>query len=120
MGENAKKSWEWHNTEVGAGYQAKGVVRQRVAEHNQVTKIVDMRMSTGPQATEISAGNRDKVTEENRKEKKKDKKREKSKKHRRDESDDSSVERQPRRQRMKFNPLLQALSVRLRDNLVQK
>lgn len=29
MGENANASWAWHNTVVGEGYQAKGVVRQR-------------------------------------------------------------------------------------------
>jgi hypothetical protein len=28
MGENANASWAWHNTVVGEGYQAKGVVRQ--------------------------------------------------------------------------------------------
>jgi hypothetical protein len=28
MGENAKKTWEWHNVVVGQGYQAKGVIRQ--------------------------------------------------------------------------------------------
>ena len=28
MGDNANHSWAWHNTEVGKGYQARGVFRQ--------------------------------------------------------------------------------------------
>ena len=36
------KSWEWHNTEVGVGYQAKHVVRQK--SFAPITdKIIDMR-----------------------------------------------------------------------------
>ena len=44
------KSWEWHNTEVGVGYQAKHVVRQK--SFAPITdKIIDMR---GPVPKRIS------------------------------------------------------------------
>ena len=44
------KSWEWHNTEVGVGYQAKHVVRQKTFA--PITdKIIDMR---GPVPKRIS------------------------------------------------------------------
>ena len=42
MGENANVSWDWHNTVVGQGYQARGVVRQAGAARSGV-QIVDMR-----------------------------------------------------------------------------
>lgn len=42
MGENANVSWDWHNTVVGQGYQARGVVRQAGAVRPGVT-VVDMR-----------------------------------------------------------------------------
>ena len=41
MGENAKTEWEWHNNEVGVGYAARGVVRQRVTGY-ETSKIIDM------------------------------------------------------------------------------
>lgn len=44
MGDNANKDWEWHNTEVGVGYAAPGVVRQRKTEC-ATSKIVDMSKS---------------------------------------------------------------------------
>ena len=40
MGDNASASWAWHNTVVGQGYQAKGVVRQ---PGSQSVAIVDLR-----------------------------------------------------------------------------
>ena len=42
MGDNATASWAWHNTVVGQGYQAKGVVRQ---PGSQAVAIVDLRLS---------------------------------------------------------------------------
>ena len=46
MGENAKKEWEWHNNQVGIGYQAKGVVRQNNV-HVKIDKVIDMRGGRG-------------------------------------------------------------------------
>jgi hypothetical protein len=107
MGENAKKTWDWHNTVVGAGYQAKGVVRQRVAEEPPATKVVDMR----PQATRIETRPAKFVEE------KSSKKSSKSSKEKRRKGSDTEEAGTSSRKRAKFNPLLQALSVRLRDNI---
>jgi hypothetical protein len=94
MGENAKKSWEWHNTVVGEGYQARGVVRQRVGEFQSVGKVIDMR---GPVqkvgATDLQAKHLDSSV---------------SKSERRDSSNKPPS--------LKFNPLLQALSNKLEEN----
>jgi hypothetical protein len=105
MGENAKKTWDWHNTVVGAGYQAKGVVRQRVAEEPPATKVVDMR----PQASHIEAKPAKSVEEKSSKKSSKS-----SKEKRKKDTEDTNTSG---RKRPKFNPLLQALSVRLRDNV---
>mmetsp|Transcript_8172 Transcript_8172/g.13580 ORF Transcript_8172/g.13580 Transcript_8172/m.13580 type:complete len:101 (+) Transcript_8172:182-484(+) len=44
MGDNAEKTWEWHNTAVGVGYQAKGVMRQPcMKEETRSLAITDMR-----------------------------------------------------------------------------
>lgn len=48
MGDNANNKWQWHNTEIGSGYQAKFVVRQPGKSYGEM-KIVDMR---GPNASE--------------------------------------------------------------------
>ena len=40
MGDNATASWAWHNTVVGQGYQAKGVVRQ---PGSNPVKTIDVR-----------------------------------------------------------------------------
>lgn len=43
MGDNASKSWEWHNNEIGIGYKAKHVVRQPGLNPIPLsTKIIDM------------------------------------------------------------------------------
>ena len=42
MGDNATASWAWHNTIVGQGYQAKGVVRQ---PGSNPVKALDLRVS---------------------------------------------------------------------------
>lgn len=41
MGDNANNNWQWHNTEIGSGYQAKFVVRQPGMNSGGM-KIVDM------------------------------------------------------------------------------
>lgn len=111
MGENAKKSWDWHNTVIGEGYQAKGVVRQRVSVE-AAPKIVDMRSTplTLPSAKEES-----RERKESDKKMKKDRKSKKSSR-RRSDSDSSSSSEGLQSKRGRFNPLLQHLSMRLRDN----
>lgn len=112
MGDNAKKSWEWHNTVVGEGYQAKGVVRQRHSEEFS-TKVIDLR----PVATSLSIPQT--TTTKTAENAEKEKGRKLSKNNRRKRSDSPSVERSPKMKRSKFNPLLQAFSLRLMDNLHQ-
>lgn len=115
MGENAKKTWDWHNTVVGVGYQAKGVVRQRVGEEI-APKVLDMR----PKAQDLAdKGKTLSVDRTMHREKKKEKKENKTKHRRRrsNSSDSDETDLPPKKRPGKFNPLLQALSIRLRDNL---
>jgi hypothetical protein len=42
MGDNALANWEWKNTVVGEGYQAKGVIRQRTAQTTAPVKVTNM------------------------------------------------------------------------------
>ena len=114
MGENAKKTWDWHNTVVGVGYQAKGVVRQRVSE-DVAPKVVDMRSSAiVPASQRKSSSPPSKVKKEKRKKEKKSK----SSKRKSESESDASDSDVPDSKRSKFNPLLQALSMRLRDNII--
>jgi hypothetical protein len=118
MGENAKKTWDWHNTVVGVGYQAKGVVRQRVSEEPAPIKVKDMRGPVEVPDAQKPSKKEPEVTKTKDKEEKKAKKKKDSRKHKkRHDSDESSDDQSPPSKRSKFNPLLQALSVRLRDNL---
>ena len=89
MGENAAKSWEWHNTVVGSGYQAKSVIRQRQAAVDLQPgfvvgtgdgidrhKFIDMRGSSSlasenPPPCEIDGVDPTKVDKKGRKEDKK-------------------------------------------------
>lgn len=106
MGENAKKSWDWHNTIVGEGYQAKGVVRQRV-HVVAAPKIVDMSLDVA----------KDHQTTDKKK-KKKVKRYSRQRSH--SESDDSSGSETSSLKRTRFNPVLQCMTMRLRDNIVSK
>lgn len=121
MGDNAKKTWEWHNTVVGEGYQAKGVVRQRHSEEFSA-KVVDLRVNTANTKPTEQRHTTSRSTSSTVQpivviDKSKSKK---LKKHRRKSDSDSSEDEQPLKiKRSKFNPLLQAFSVRLRDNLHQ-
>lgn len=65
MGDNATKSWEWHNTEVGKGFQTRGVIRQPQANNASISKIVDMRgpMNDDSQPTQASTIKRKQSTE---------------------------------------------------------
>eukprot|EP01038_Epipyxis_sp_PR26KG_P015314 gene15314-20639_t len=96
MGENARKDWEWHNTVVGKGYQAKGVVRQRETYNSldsgvgQV-KIVDMRgisLDSNQNKITVTIGNDSKQNPDIELDDEKDKK--KKKKYREQDSDDNN------------------------------
>lgn len=125
MGDNARKTWEWHNTVVGEGYQAKGVVRQRVSEPPAAIKIVDMRASSSVGPDKVTSEDADiklkksssHETDKKSKKKKKDKDSKRKHSRRRSYSESSEDSGEPVRKKSRFNPLLQALSVRIRDNL---
>lgn len=54
MGENAKVRWDWHNHEVGKGYQARGVVRQSSISCTSKERIIDMTGSCTESSTKNS------------------------------------------------------------------
>ena len=54
MGENAKVRWDWHNHEVGKGYQARGVVRQSSISCTSRERIIDMTGSCTESSTKNS------------------------------------------------------------------
>lgn len=145
MGDNAKKTWEWHNVEVGKGFQSRGVVRQPQVQH-KADKIIDLRgpISTVelPAATEsepaarrkrsadYSSSDHDSDSRNGSDNEDSESKHKKSKKHKsppepkgnRKKSSKSSKRRssEPSRtasvtQRRRFNPLLQLLASRLSD-----
>ena len=116
MGDNAKKTWEWHNTIVGEGYQAKGVVRQRHSEEVS-SKVVDLRPAVSKVIEPKQPAQQTKDLDP--KAKTESDRSRKSKKHhrRRSGSDSSSDDQTSKLKRSRFNPLLQAFSIRLKDNL---
>lgn len=135
MGDNATASWGWHNTVVGEGYQAKGVVRQ--PGPNSV-KVLDLRKAeqlisqTNLQAVvsfshlpkeseEKSKRNRDakdrsrnerheKKRREEKEDGKKDKKHKKKSSKKKNRSDKESSSPNDVDVSDKFNPLLQYLA----------
>jgi len=118
MGDNANvRDREWHNTIVGQGYQARGVVRQPGL--HQTTKIVDMTgQSVKTKTTSTSAiesiSTKETIPEKDssRKHKRKEDKKEKSKKsskhkkHKHEKEEDSKEE-ENRTDIDRFNPLIQ-------------
>lgn len=123
MGDNANANWAWKNTEIGVGYQAKGVIRQRTAEQ---PKIKNMSVPSAPtssssavimstiqpaeQKNELKKRHRDdsdKSDDGDGKKCKKEKESKKSKKeHKKDHHHDT-------KEKDSFNPLLQCLAERL-------
>mmetsp|Transcript_33043 Transcript_33043/g.31481 ORF Transcript_33043/g.31481 Transcript_33043/m.31481 type:complete len:148 (+) Transcript_33043:141-584(+) len=71
MGENASANWAWHNTIVGQGYQAKGVVRQREAT---TLKVVDYRTAPVNEPLDHTPSAELQIKEKDRKKLKKEKK----------------------------------------------
>ena len=113
MGDNACKSWEWHNTDVGSGYQAKGVYRQPSANVNP-TKIVDM--SRPVESNEQRKHSRDhentkenshKISKKKKSKPEKKSKKKKSKKESVDHSESENSEDDHIDQISSYNPLLQ-------------
>lgn len=112
MGDNATKSWEWHNNIVGQGYQARGVVRQPGLNDRKDLQIVDMSKPVEDLVHTGTAKFSDKVQSESPKEKV----RKNSKKKRRrdaDNSDDDVIKKS------NFNPLLQLLAKRLSNKTME-
>jgi negative regulator of genetic competence, sporulation and motility len=120
-----KKREEWSNWNVGEGYQAKGVIRQKNASSSN--KIVDMTVAPASfegsnkdsddekrkQAESRSASDRDhgKKDKKEKKEKKDKKPSSKEKKRKRDKDDEGSR----KSTKSCFNPLLQFFATRLSD-----
>ena len=110
MGDNAKYTRDWHNVEVGQGYQARGVVRQPTAAPAAGMKIVDYSKPDHVVVnnnTESSHNHKKPSTEIKSHSDKKDKKKDKKKKVSKSKSSSKSS--------FKFNPLLQLLATRLSD-----
>jgi hypothetical protein len=139
MGDNANVDWEWKNTVVGEGYQARGVIRQPKVSSEKV-KIMNMSLppaeivnSSKVEKTVDKRARSDSDDEDHRsprkKSKKKDKKDEKkAKKERKQEKKKSKKKKSSSSHRDKnrdddsnrgflngagFNPLLQYLATSL-------
>lgn len=121
MGDNATKKWEWHNTVVGEGYAAKGVIRQKTATSKPV-QIVDLSKPLHEDESAVAdhGSTMEKAEEQERHDRKRERKEEskKGKKHEKkrhrhggdDKSNDASSSE------LGFHPLLQLLARRLREN----
>mmetsp|Transcript_31897 Transcript_31897/g.32517 ORF Transcript_31897/g.32517 Transcript_31897/m.32517 type:complete len:152 (+) Transcript_31897:132-587(+) len=136
MGDNANIQWEWHNHDVGKGYQARGVVRQPGVQASHA-KLIDFRpdlstkLEVNPSQEDDENGcsrkrkcestNAHKVTDSgndsiiHRKKQKKEKKAEKSKKkkHKKMKQKKHKEVIESERELITFNPLLQLLATRL-------
>ena len=137
MGDNAKKSWEWHNTVVGEGYIAKGVIRQRTAPvaamksidmTEKAKKPVEMKEaeinSSGSSDSSESEKahnkskkhkrnreeNGDKTKKKERKDSKRERKEKKKKKHKKGSEDYAERTLKEESIKLKFNPILQLLA----------
>jgi hypothetical protein len=136
MGDNANVDWEWKNTVVGEGYQAKGVIRQpgvasekmRIVnmslpppEESNVRKRSDKRARSESDDEDDRVGHKkskkkDKKDEKKaKKDRKHDKKKDKKKEHKRSSSYhrdkyNGSRSRGKEADGVGFNPLLQHLA----------
>ena len=118
MGDNATQKWEWHNTVVGEGYAAKGVVRQKTVISNPV-QIVDLSQpSHSKESVEILD---QKVEEQERRRRKRERKGE-SKKHKKHDKKtrlDGHERSEGPESEFRFNPLLKLLARRLRGKKME-
>jgi hypothetical protein len=131
MGDNATASWAWHNTVVGQGYQAKGVIRQPGSiqskvlidlkkENVAILKSVEQEKKPAHSTEPCEEMNTEKKTKKKRKHKhgsedekrdQKEKKEKKEKKHKKkSKKDKSSSKDDPSNSVDSFNPLLQFLA----------
>tara|TARA_A100001035_G_C27626459_1_gene427915 strand:- start:13 stop:408 length:396 start_codon:yes stop_codon:yes gene_type:complete len=118
MGDNANVKQEWHNTVVGEGYAARGMVRQSAVSYD-LGIVVDMR---GP-ASEAEEGPalKKRKSEKNEKKEKKEKKKKKEKKGKKEKKDNEKKDKEKKddkRRRKKdkkshFYPFLQLLASRI-------
>ena len=115
MGDNANvRDREWHNTIVGQGYQARGVIRQPGL--HQATKIVDMTGQSAKPSTIESISTKETIIPEDnssKKHKRKEDKKEKSKKsskHKKRKHEKNDTDRNKQEENAdRFNPLIQLL-----------
>ena len=120
MGDNASQIRDWHNQEVGRGYQSAGVVRQR-GPAAEVGKILDMRrpVSEETDSSEERGSDKELAKKKARKEDKKEKKKKDSKKERK-ERKEKKIKKKSKKDKKRensedstFNPFLQVLATRI-------
>lgn len=111
MGENANQKWEWHNNEIGVGYAAPGVVRQRQAGY-ETSKIIDMSKRDPPADNENikETATTDTISTKESKSKKADKSKKKRKRHREEHEQQHRASEGP-----SFNPFLQIFAAQISD-----
>ena len=109
MGDNANIDRQWHNHEVGKGYQAPGVVRQRNVS-NQMIKVIDMR---NPQELKQKEDEIEPKKKMARKEELKSEKKEKKIKKERTTKKEKMEKKSKKHKHAEFNPFLQVLACRL-------
>ena len=122
MGENAKKGWEWHNTVVGEGYQARGVVRQP-SSSILTTKVVNLSAKDGSRSNEHIGSAKEKISQDKyKKGRDVDSSNEEDTKSKKLKHEHISNQKRSTEQSVegKFNPLLQMLSNALRENVNTK
>ena len=135
MGDNATASWGWHNTVIGEGYQAKGVVRQPGSNSVKVLDLRKAEIQTSQTSQQPVVPSSHSVTENDERSKRKrdskDKSRsEKHEKKKKEEKEDGKKEKKHKKKSSKkknrsdkksstasdvgvsdkFNPLLQYLA----------
>lgn len=112
MGENANVKWDWHNDEVGKGYQARGVIRQPslLQSHH---KTLDLSLVSDSISRKRTASDPEASAKSSNEDKKRKKDRKMEKKHKKKKSSSHEhLDRNPGN-RNTFNPLLQLLASHL-------
>lgn len=110
MGDNARHAREWHNVEVGQGYQARGVVRQPGSQPTSQVKLLDL--SKPQQSTTVNTSQSATSSAHDAKDKKKKEKHKSASRH---HKSSKKKDKKAKKASFHFNPLLQLLATRLSD-----
>eukprot|EP01035_Chromulina_nebulosa_P020609 gene20609-26721_t len=125
MGENARVDWEWHNNEIGRGYQAKGVIRQPGQLNTSIVNIIDKTKLVNIKSDK-NTNNDDDSSDTNHIHHKKHKKNIKKSKNSKDKKKDKRKDKKKDKKKEKdksntndlqdFNPILQFFASRISDS----